>query len=260
MACQNIKALKQRLKFCNTQLKGDDPMTLSVDERALATRLRVPESILALVKAKADQPLQGVVYAYEKDEERHEQMHHIPLLCVTFDKTVIEAQVLALQPQLREHGYLAFIMAYWERDLEWLLCTCASEDSLTLQGNNRGLTGIFPGQDPYELLRMQYTHLYGVGTEGLIAILQTWEQRAQFTLLGAGGRWLLLYFQTLPQDVVALAREAYELCSAFVDVYSDKLRSEGAITDETDEETEDALIAERLARDIQAKRRLLLTY
>ena len=68
------------------------------------------------------------------------------------------------------------------------------------------------------------------------------------------------YFQTLPQNLVALAREACELDSGFFCLYSDALRAEGRLTEETDEETEDALTAECLALDLQAKRRLYFSY
>jgi hypothetical protein len=251
---------------------------LSSDEGALATRLAMPPQVVALTKACAKKPLQSITFVYERDEAGTCQRRCVPVLCVTFYEREVYDAVRFLHDHLRRLGYLAFIMAERLLDLIERLCTNVEgfthpgkegstlvlakrlithpeEFPLTLQGERRCLVGIFGGEDPYEILRMQYTHIYGESTDSIIARLHTWAQSCQFRILGAHYKSVTSYFETLPSDLAHFAHEIATFSAATLEPFYDAERK-----DDLEEATWEARLEARLALDFYCSKMLTLSY
>lgn len=241
-------------------------MTLSYEEQELATFLKIPNEVVERAKSMADRPLRGILYNYATWDDRRKSTNHItPLLCVPCPLSDAYRRVLYLQSQLQPLSYVSFIIA--RSDIDYVPGTTFNGDPIRALGINRCYIAIYEGDDPFYILHMQATRLYGGGWGPieLINLLKRWSHGCQITILGASVKWLILYFHTLPADLLSITREACDLSASFFETYLNMLIAEDRLPedidpDDYDEEAERTLINERAAEEIRKSRVMFLSY
>ena len=62
---------------------------------------------------------------------------------------------------------------------------------------------------------------YDISTEDIIARLKKWQKICSFRISGVDYNTVTLKFDTLPKDIKAFVREAYELCPDLVQIDED---------------------------------------
>ncbi len=81
------------------------------------------------------------------------------------------------------------------------------------------VVALFPGRDPYEILRLMGTNgwNYGFGPDSVVAWLRALERDHSFVLTGMGFDWVEGRFRGAIRDPDALARRFYAFCPDIVD-------------------------------------------
>ena len=59
---------------------------------------------------------------------------------------------------------------------------------------------------------------YDISTEDIIARLKQWQKICSFRISGVDFNTVTLKFDTLPKDIAAFVREAYDLCPDLVQI------------------------------------------
>jgi hypothetical protein len=79
------------------------------------------------------------------------------------------------------------------------------------------------GKDPFAALREAETNgeNYDVSTSDIIARLKKWQKLCDFRLAAVDYNTVTIKFQTLPKDVAAFVKDAYDLCPDLVQLDED---------------------------------------
>ncbi len=190
-------------------------MTLSENDQALADFLQMPEAVLEYANAISYGPLQGVLYERTVPEKNSRRLIPCvtPLLCVhcPTQEEAVAHLTQGLPAQLKPYGYMAFIMSVFS-DLIAGMTRHGKRQQIVRAGRDYVIIGIYKEDSWEHFLRLQGTGLQdGVGPEDLIDIFRRWSQGCELVVLGAGAKFVTIYFPVVPPDPRAIAREAYDL-------------------------------------------------
>ena len=113
-----------------------------------------------------------------------------------------EAFVAGAQPRFLEKGFYLF----------------RSEQRFGISGQ-ADRVALFPRRDPYEILRLMGTNgaNYGIGSDSIVAWLETLERDQPFVLTGIDFDWVEGRFTTEIHDAAALARRFNAFCPDIVE-------------------------------------------
>jgi Domain of unknown function (DUF4253) len=196
--------------------KGNIMVSLTVSEQELAHHLAIPDSILMQVKTVTRAPLTKLErHIFSTGETGGAGYRHLAGVFVLVPSVQAHAMVRALQASLFPQGFVVGVVAtHTLDDIRIPHHYDTAGHWIPLAQRPWGL-GVLPGCDPLALLL--FCNDLSPTRDVSRHILSTWAQVCSFTLLGAGRDWLMLAFDTLPQDIYAFAAEVCAWCERVLD-------------------------------------------
>lgn len=168
-------------------------MSLTAAERKLAAAIGFDEDVCEIVKDETGRTLQRLT-AFAEEYEPEDTNG----LSVSIDRQSVQPVIGKLQAKLVPRGYRAF----WSEICE----TNGLKKSEEI--------AVVKTTDQYSILRLRRSNggNYGVSMDAVISRLKEWENQCKFEIFGAGGAWVAIQFETLPENICAFAEEIYEFC------------------------------------------------
>ncbi len=168
-------------------------MSLTSAEKKLASAIGFDVDVCEFVKQHTCGTLDRLTALMEDYEERETDG-----LSVVVRRQDVEPVIALIQPQLSRRGYRAF----------W------SETYKSNGAKNSDVIAVLKTTDQYSILSIRRSSggNYGVSMDDVVNKLKEWESRCRFHILGAGGAWVALQFEVLPENICAFAEEVYDFC------------------------------------------------
>ncbi|HEY8751319.1 MAG TPA: DUF4253 domain-containing protein [Tepidisphaeraceae bacterium] len=161
---------------------------------ALARDLGFNESVITVIKAHTDEPIDRLMTMNENGE--HEPTAGLSVRVA--DGEEAERLLNAMRDPLAKLGYRAF----WSERIE--ANGLKESDEIA----------VLKTSDPYAMIRLRKSDgaNYGLFTEDILDRLDAWRKLGDFEVVGASGSWVAIQFARLPENICTFAEEVYLFC------------------------------------------------
>ena len=168
-------------------------MALTARESELAAAIGFDEHVCELLKQRTGHTFDRLIEFNEQYEQQDAEG-----LSIAVERQDVEPCLVKLQSELTDHGYRAFWSEVYESN------GAKTSDEIA----------VLKTVDQYSIIQLRRSNggNYGVSTDDVIKRLKEWENRCQFQIVGAGGDWVAVQFESLPENTCAFAEEIYEFC------------------------------------------------
>lgn len=169
---------------------------LSLKEQALVKKLNFDTELMVLLKKQIGKQLRQLpAFDPETGEVTKSLFNGI---CTKVIKEGDYTAVKNLKEKFRAKGYLIFTF---------------------IDEKYQESIGVIKGTDDLDIVRYRKTDgiNYNLQNKDVVDKLQKWKSKNDFNILVCGRDWLQFEFKTLPDDLDAFAKDAYQFCPDIVD-------------------------------------------
>lgn len=169
-------------------------MTLTAAERELCGKIDFDSLVAEKLKAVTKKPVEQL----RGLDEINDTWSPVAGLSAKTTEEAAHEILDTLQPQLPAE-YMAF---YSER---------------SVHGDNEIV--VLKTSDQFDLVRLKATSAgnYDLDNIDIIVRLQQWQKLCRFRIVGAGHDWVIVEFETIPDDINAFSEEIYDFCPDTID-------------------------------------------